>query len=247
MLSKDRIVCQGNWLFRWRSYLPLVLLSVLIPILGQYSYIYNSHTCDMFWEAFCLGLSTLGLAIRCYTIGHVPRGTSGRNTKEGQIAECLNTTGIYSLLRNPLYLGNFFMMFGVILFLHNFWLSLFFSVLFWVYYERIVCAEEDFLTRKFGQEYIDYANRTPAFIPAFRNWTPSALPFSWKTVLRREYCGLLGMVASFFTLEMVTDALVCHQWVVDPVWAALFALALATFLLLRFLKKYTQILEVEGR
>ena len=197
MLSKERIVRQGNWLFRWRSYLPLVLLSVMVPVIWQYRYIFESHTFDLIWELFCLSLSSFGLAIRCYTIGHVPRGTSGRNTKEGQIAKQLNTTGIYSLIRNPLYVGNYFMMLGVVLFLHSVWLTLLFSIVFWVYYERIVCAEEDFLVNKFGQEYLDYAEQTPAFIPTFCHWQKPNLPFSWKTVLKREYCGLLGMVASF--------------------------------------------------
>ncbi|MGB8874133.1 MAG: hypothetical protein WCC75_12145, partial [Desulfobaccales bacterium] len=44
--------------------------------------------------------------------GLPPRGTSGRNT-QGQVAETLNTTGIYSLVRNPLYLGNFLIWLGL--------------------------------------------------------------------------------------------------------------------------------------
>lgn len=247
MLSKERIIRQGNWLFRWRSYLPLVLVSVMIPVFWNFHYLLDSHYFDLIWEMVCLGLSIFGLIIRVYTVGHVPRGTSGRNTKAGQIAESLNTTGIYSLMRNPLYLGNFFMMFGVILFLHSIWLCLFFSLLYWVYYERIVCAEEEFLAQKFGQEYLDYAEQTPAFIPSFRHWKPSALPFSWKTVLRREYCGLLGMVSSFFALEIITDAVIQHRLVFDTVWLVFFLLALLTFLVLRTLKKHTRFLEADGR
>ena len=38
--------------------------------------------------------------------GFAARNTSGRNTGQGQVADKLNTTGAYSLTRNPLYLGN---------------------------------------------------------------------------------------------------------------------------------------------
>ncbi|MGC9453013.1 MAG: methyltransferase family protein, partial [Oceanipulchritudo sp.] len=50
-------------------------------------------------------------------------GTSGRNTKQ-QVAYSLNTTGFYSVVRNPLYLGNFFMYLGIALFTHHWWLVL---------------------------------------------------------------------------------------------------------------------------
>jgi len=56
-----------------------------------------------------IALSMFGFIIRAIAIGTTPKGTSGRNTKEGQVAESLNTKGIYSMVRHPLYLGNYFM------------------------------------------------------------------------------------------------------------------------------------------
>ncbi len=93
----------GAWLFRWRSYLPLFALIVLVVLMKDFSYPYNDHHFDMIWELFCLSISFMGLGIRALTIGQTPRRTSGRNTKK-QVAESLNTTGIYSLVRHPLYL-----------------------------------------------------------------------------------------------------------------------------------------------
>ena len=100
------------------------------------------------------------LAIRAYTIGHTPKGTSGRNTKK-QVANALNTTGAYSLVRNPLYLGIFFMGLGVALFAHLWWLTLIYVLAFWLYYERVIFAEEAYLRDKFGAEYLSWADRTP--------------------------------------------------------------------------------------
>lgn len=64
------------------------------------------------WAWSCIAVSLFGLLIRAVTIGFTPKGTSGRNTKEGQVAEVLNTKGIYSVVRHPLYLGNYFMWLG---------------------------------------------------------------------------------------------------------------------------------------
>ena len=58
-------------------------------------------------EMIFLAVSLLGEAIRIITVGHAPRNTSGRNTTEGQVADVINTSGIYSIIRHPLYVGNF--------------------------------------------------------------------------------------------------------------------------------------------
>jgi protein-S-isoprenylcysteine O-methyltransferase Ste14 len=236
----------GAWLFRWRSYCPLVLIALLLAALPRFSYPLGSHTLDTLWEVLCLAVSMLGLFIRCHTVGHTPRGTSGRNTRS-QVADTLNTTGLYSALRNPLYLGNFLMMLGVILFVRTVWAPVIYSLAFWLYYERIIMAEEAFLKSKFGPAYEAYLARTPAFIPDFRLWRPAALPFSMKNVLKREYNGFFGVVAGFTALEVSGDYIVKGRLVVDPAWAVLFLAALAVFLTLRTLKKKTRLLHVEGR
>ena len=125
----------------------------------------------------------LGVAVRAsqrFTASH----TSGRNT-EGQVADSLNTTGMYSIVRNPLYLGNFLMILGVVLFLRIWWIPALYATLFALYYERIIFAEEMFLRDKFGQDYLAWASKTPAFFPKFALWKPTA-SFSGKDRCR-EY------------------------------------------------------------
>lgn len=236
----------GAWLFRWRSYLPLLLIVVIIPAFQGFTYPFGSHKVELMWEMFCFVISFFGLIIRSYTIGYAPKGTSGRNTKS-QIADSLNTTGIYSITRNPLYLGNFFMMLGVTMLMREWWCSIIYALTFWLYYERIIMAEETFLMQKFGKKYEDYLSRTPSFIPNFKRWQPPSLTFSWRNVLRREYSGFFGIIASFAFLEFVGDFILKGTFVFDPVWMILFFFGLFVFLTLRLLKKKTKLLEEEGR
>ncbi len=107
----EESVRAGQCLFRWRTYIPLLFFVMLWP--GYFDLQARQTAAPgLVWDLVCLGVSLLGLIIRALTIGFTPRGTSGRNTRK-QIAEKLNTSGIYGMVRNPLYLGNYFLFLGL--------------------------------------------------------------------------------------------------------------------------------------
>lgn len=54
---------------------------------------------------------------------------------------------------------------GVILYINVAWLFILFIFVFWMYYERIIYAEEVFLRQKFGNTYLKWAEKTPVFMP----------------------------------------------------------------------------------
>ena len=246
MRMNQEMQSQGKWLFRWRSYLPLLFVVLLMPALGSYRYPFGSHTADLIWEAICLAIGLCGLAIRCLVIGYAPQNTSGRNTKN-QIADTLNTKGMYSLVRNPLYLGNFLMWAAPILFVHTWWLWIIYVLAFALYYERIIMTEEAFLSQKFGDDYVRWSAQTSAFIPKHLRWQKPDLPFSWKHIVRREYHGLFALIAAMAVIELVSDLCVHHAIVLDPVWMVILAASATFYLLVRFLAKCTRVLHVEGR
>ena len=182
---------QGNILFRYRSYIPIIILIAALVL-----YYFQLHTgLDNFhgyYPWLCLGVSLLGLIIRVYTVGHTPKNTSGRNTGEGQLADTLNQTGIYSLVRHPLYLGNFLMYLGLAMITGHLWFVISFVLLYWLYYERIMFAEEHFLRNKFGEQYLKWAASVPAFVPKLGNMASPNLSFSWKKVLKN--CCLIRLI-----------------------------------------------------
>jgi protein-S-isoprenylcysteine O-methyltransferase Ste14 len=134
----------GRWLFKWRSFLPLVTAGLFLVALRHFTYPRGSHYLDSIWDGVSLGVAFLGLVIRIITVGYVPRGTSGRTTRNPK-ASVLNTTGMYSIVRHPLYLGNFFIWLGFSMFPRSLFFSLSAILLFFLYYERIIFAEERFL------------------------------------------------------------------------------------------------------
>ncbi|HRS53931.1 MAG TPA: DUF1295 domain-containing protein [Bacteroidales bacterium] len=112
----EEFVRTGNFLFKNRSFIPLFLyvIATIAIIISPFEICTFNN---VWWSMLCFAISIFGLIIRALTIGYTPAGTSGRNTKEGQIAETLNTTGMYSIVRHPLYLGNFIMWLGLILYI----------------------------------------------------------------------------------------------------------------------------------
>lgn len=239
----------GNWLFRWRSFLPLVLYVLAAVVITSGLDDHMDHLVKN-WMIFCLAVSLLGQLIRAITIGHTPKGTSGRNTKQGQVADALNTGGIYSVCRHPLYLGNYFMWIGIILYVGNWWFSISCTLLFWLYYERIMFAEEHFLRGKFGQSYLYWAEKVPAFIPRLLKWKSSGSSFSMKNVLKREYNGFFAIFLSFSLVDVLKNYIIygtIDMDLIQPFWLYGLIGGFVVFIVLRTLKKMTKVLSVEGR
>jgi protein-S-isoprenylcysteine O-methyltransferase Ste14 len=236
----------GAWLFRWRSYFPLIFIAILIPAIDRFTYPSGSEFYDQLWEVFCLSIAFIGLLIRCCAIGYTPKGTSGRNTKS-QVADTLNIHGIYSIVRNPLYLGNSFMALGVVSFLRLWWVDVIYVLAFWLYYERIIWAEEAFLAGRFGEIFHEYRQRTPVFMPKLALWQPNIRPFSFRNILKREYPSFFGVIASMTALEAAGNYAITGQISLDTMWIYIFSFSVVLYLTLRTLKKRTRILHVEGR
>lgn len=236
------MTARGRWLFRYRGQLPLILFLMAIPAVYSASTGCDSTCCcwcTLHFAAFLL--SVIGFLIRFYTVGTTPRGTSGRNTKE-QVAEELNTTGIYSLVRHPLYLGNFLIWLGLVVFTGSLPFIIIFCLMYWLYYERIMLAEEQFLFEKFGETFIAWTAYVPAFLPRLRGFVPPMESFSMKQVLRREYSGILSTVIGFVFVEALRGYFIAHSFMVpDGYLYALYAMTAIT-LLLRSLKHYTKVL-----
>ena len=248
MVLLEEFERSGNWLFRWRSYLPLVVLALFLACMPYYEHIGSteSESLDHLWEVLCLCVSFFGLGIRVFTIGYTPSGTSGRNTR-GQVAEELNISGAYSLVRNPLYLGNYFIYLGVALFSHIWWLVAIFTLLFWLYYERIIFAEEIFLRNKFGDIYTQWAQSVPVIFPRFKGYITPKLPFSFKNILKREYNGFFAIIVVMFIFETLGEYVVHQEFQFDVEWGVLLFVSFTIWATLMTLKRKTRLLHVTGR
>ena len=230
---------QGNWLFKYRSYLPLFILVIGLAlyilkelnidfILGQETtgeYIYNS---------ICLFIGLFGLYIRFHVVGYAAENTSGKNTAE-QKADTVNSTGFYSIVRHPLYLGNFLMWLSAAMLIANIWFILVFCLVYWVYYERIMYAEEAYLRDKFGDSYLNWANTVPTFFPRCKNYRKPSLPFNWMKAIKSEKNSFAALTLIFCLFDIIGQ-IITQRYNFNYVFIGLSVFSLLMYVVIKILK-----------
>src|ERR1700722_9352855 len=112
--------------------------------------------------------------------------------------------GPYRFIRNPLYLGGWFMMLAISLLMPPSG-ALFSMVLLTIFFVRLILGEEAFLTTQLGQPYREYLHAVPRMIPRLRSSLPRAgnKPH-WLTALITEIMPI-GMFVTMAVLAWFYD------------------------------------------
>jgi protein-S-isoprenylcysteine O-methyltransferase Ste14 len=79
-------------------------------------------------------------------------------------ASSLQTSGIYSMSRNPMYLGLLFQYLGMAFIFGNWWTIFLIPVLIGLVHYFIILPEERYLLRAFGDSYQDYTKKVRRWI-----------------------------------------------------------------------------------
>jgi len=175
------------WAARWRVPLGFAL---------GIAFVFLSHPTLAFLAAGAV-VAFLGLSLRAYAAGCLEKSRE------------LTTSGPYRYTRNPLYLGSFFMGLGFAVAAASWVLGLIFVCFFILIYVPVMRREENFLRRKFGEAYEQYARSASLFFPTFtarsKATVSSASPdgFRWERYRRNhEYDAALGYLAGLVFLAI---------------------------------------------
>lgn len=113
-------------------------------------------------------IAGLGMVLRVWGTAHLGYATVHHGEMQ---AGTVMTAGPYRYLRNPLYLGGWFMMIGVSMLMPPTG-ALFTIVLIGVFYLRLILGEEAYLAGKLGEPYQQYQRSVPRLFPRL----PANLP-----------------------------------------------------------------------
>ncbi|MCR4755240.1 MAG: isoprenylcysteine carboxylmethyltransferase family protein [Lachnospiraceae bacterium] len=142
----------------------IAVLNVIGIIL--FGYVFKIGTLESPWTLIfrIIGGVLIVIGVAIWYIGAL------RSDMDESITENkLQTKGIYSCVRNPMYSGWWIALSGIILMWHNAWM-LIFPLLDWVIITiALINTEEKWLLDLYGQEYVEYKKRVNRCIP----WFPS--------------------------------------------------------------------------
>ncbi len=173
-----------------------ILVRVRVPIgIGLFVGLLYYAQSDWFWPA--LGITLFGEFIQLWCFASLD--------KKGTLA----FNGLYKHVRNPMYLGRFFIVLGYLLLLKIWVIVPVLVVLYWFYMYNRVRREERVLREIFGEPYNQYCASVNRFVPSLRGADGGTL-FFWKWRLFLKNNSILNLVA-----VLVTYALI-YLWLFKP-------------------------------
>ncbi len=184
---KSVMISIGNFLFRYRNQVfPLIILALFVsaPPAGK---IFESAQLEHVADIGAWLVAGCGLLFRATVIGYAYIQRGGLNKKV--YAKNLVTEGMFSICRNPLYVGNVLIYSGVFLIHGNPAVMTAGILLFCFMYQCIVYAEEAFLEAKFGEGYEAYCTDVPRWIPSLGKFPQAmqGMSFNVKRVIAKDY------------------------------------------------------------
>jgi len=227
----NTILKVGNFLFKYRSFTPIPLIVIVFiffrPVIDP--------ALDNILTAVGLLVLILGELIRIFSVGYSFSGTSGR--ENFLRADNLNVSGIYSIVRNPLYIGNLLIYTGLLIAYSNVYALLFFDVLLILQYYSIIKAEESYLEKTYGDEYKKYKSSIYSIFPTFSKYIKPVNKFNRLKVLLKENDSVFNALVIFGLIIMFKGYIVSGRILHDKSYAVYFGILIISYILIKLIKK----------
>ncbi len=185
----------GNFFFKIRSFTPVPFILALL------------YYAKPIFETALVGILfvVIGEFLRIWAVGYA--GGATRATSLGA-ARDLVTTGPYSYVRNPLYLGNLLLSLGICIFANVLWLIPILIVGYLIQYLPIITVEEVYLLASCGPTYQTYQEQVPRFLPQIQPYpNQSDHDFSWTRAInseKRTLTAIVCVIALIFTRQLIS-------------------------------------------
>lgn len=239
-MYQHELARSGEALFKIRGhYLTgVVIIGVLIAYVSRDYGPFTSAVADQAWFWGSVAVAVAGALIRIVTSGFAAPGTSG-NSKDVPKAAELNTTGPYSLVRNPLYVGRIVNFTGLAMMSGSWEYGLVVFLVSVLVYERVAAFEEEFLRKEFPQAHAQWAVDVPFLLPRLHGWVPPKYPFWWRRCVRREVKKVYWLVTALAAYDLARHDWDINRFFENPTWLVLWGGMVIASLVIYGLSKTT--------
>ena len=221
----------GNFLFKYRSFTPIPLILIVFiffkPLINPGN--------DYILTTIGFIVLIFGEFIRIISVGYSFTGTSGR--ENFLRADNLNVSGIYSIVRNPLYIGNLLIYTGLLIVYSNLYAFIFFNTLLILQYFFIIRAEESYLEKTYGDEYKKYKNSVYSIAPRFGNYIKPENRFNRLKVIFKENDSVFNALVIFGLIILYKGYILSGRIVYGKSYAMYFGILIIFYILIKLLKK----------
>ncbi|GMR18103.1 MAG: hypothetical protein BMS9Abin33_0506 [Gammaproteobacteria bacterium] len=170
-----------------RYVLALILIAVLLRYMRP----------DLLLQAFAV--SMIGELIQLWSFACLVKN------------EELAARGPYVMVRNPMYLGRFFLVLGFVILFGNVYLIIAYTVFYYFYMVNRVAREERHLKQVLGKPYENYCKTTNPFLPSLTRLAKKEVRFfKWNVLISNNgHWNLLSVLVVYaalygYTLYMST-------------------------------------------
>lgn len=140
----------------------LKISTYVLPIIQLISILQYTGKVNVLLRVIGCVITTVGVLI--FIISVVQMKDNWRAGVQREDKTNLVTTGIYSISRNPAFVGFDLMYIGILFTFFNWYLCFATSLVLVFFHLQIVNVEEDFLVETFGEEYIQYKKKVCRYI-----------------------------------------------------------------------------------
>jgi protein-S-isoprenylcysteine O-methyltransferase Ste14 len=178
-LTSPAVARVQGWATRLRFVLALPAAALII--------VFTDH--PPMWPG--VAITVFGEAIQLWASAHLRKNVE------------VIMSGPYAWVRNPMYLGRFFVGLGLTLLTWRWFLIAPYAIIFWVYAQARVLGEEARLLAKFGDEYLAYCRSARRWVPLPPGERFSDARWSWDCLLRNhELRVAVGVLAGLALLKL---------------------------------------------
>lgn len=141
--------------------LAIKALTFSMPVVELLSIWWNLMTLPSWWQWIGVGISALGVLFFC--AGMLTMKDNWRAGIPEKKETSLVTRGIYRISRNPAFVGFDLLYLGILTAFPNAWHACFVAGTAYVFHLQIL-SEENYLTRSFGDEYMEYKKQVRRYL-----------------------------------------------------------------------------------